>query len=124
MRQIEYVKHGTFQRPRLRGVLLPGGGDWIIQRPDGTMLLDLRGMAKTDDGQLIYLHGRGYFYLPQAAQAKMQAGQTLDWSDQYFRVTLYFETAAGQYAWLNRVLAVGIGEYRNGTVLLTVYEIK
>ena len=33
-RQIFYVRSGTFEGPRLKGELLPGGGDWFLLRPD------------------------------------------------------------------------------------------
>ena len=33
-RYIAYVTGGTFEGPRLKGRVLPGGGDWVIQRPD------------------------------------------------------------------------------------------
>ena len=30
------VVGGTFDGERLRGKVLPGGGDWVTARPDGT----------------------------------------------------------------------------------------
>ena len=49
-RRIIYVKGGTFQGPRLKGEVLPGGGDWLLVRPDGTSELDVRSTLRTDDG--------------------------------------------------------------------------
>src|SRR5258705_11797533 len=33
---------GTFEGPRLRGQVVPGGGDWALFRADGTMSIDVR----------------------------------------------------------------------------------
>ena len=43
------VTGGTFEGPRLRGTVRPGGGDWLLIRPDGTGELDVRGTLETDD---------------------------------------------------------------------------
>jgi hypothetical protein len=37
-------------------------------------------------------------------------GETVDSSEYYFRVAPVFETGAERYAWLNKILAVGVGE--------------
>jgi len=34
-RLVTPVTGGTFKGPRLQGVALDGGGDWLIRRPDG-----------------------------------------------------------------------------------------
>jgi hypothetical protein len=38
------------------------------------------------------------------------AGETVDPSAYYFRVAPRFEAGAERYAWLNNILAVGVGE--------------
>ncbi len=124
VRSIFYVTGGTFVGPRLRGVVLPGGGDWLLERSDGTDVLDIRATLQTDDGQLVYTNYRGYVYFPPRARAKQQAGQQLDWSDYYFRTAPFFETGSEKYAWLNNILAVGVGEIGDGMVAYSVYEIK
>ncbi len=58
-RQILYVRSGTFQGPRMRGELLPGGGDWFLLPPDNVGELDVRATLKTHDGALIYATYRG-----------------------------------------------------------------
>src|SRR5438045_8053055 len=44
---------GSFEGDRLRGKVLPGGGDWVLRRPDGVLDLDLRITLGPDDGALI-----------------------------------------------------------------------
>lgn len=54
-RLIVPVSGGTFAGPRLKGTIVPPGGDWIVQRPDGSRVLDVRILLQTDDGQKIYV---------------------------------------------------------------------
>jgi len=43
----------SFEGPRLRGTVLPGGSaDWLLLRVDGVHELDLRATLRTDDGAL------------------------------------------------------------------------
>ena len=88
------VTGGSFEGDRLRGKVVAGGGDWVTTRPDGTLELDLRVTLETDDGALIYMTFTG----------------VRDDPSHYFRTLPRFETAASQYAFLNRLLAVGVGE--------------
>ena len=47
------IASGHFEGPRLRGKVLPGGGDWTLLRGDGVLELDLRITLTTDDGALV-----------------------------------------------------------------------
>jgi hypothetical protein len=85
---------GSFGGERLRGKVLAGGGDWVTSRTDGTFELDLRVTLETEDGALIYMTFNG----------------VRNDATHYFRTLPRFETAAPAYAFLNRLLAVGIGE--------------
>jgi len=49
-RRIGLVAGGTFEGPKLRGTVLPGGADWIIVRPDGATTLDVRIMSGIGTG--------------------------------------------------------------------------
>src|SRR2546426_12350333 len=51
-RVIAPITGGTFEGPRLRGWVLPGGGDWTLLRSDGVLELDLRITLETDDHAL------------------------------------------------------------------------
>ena len=63
-RRIGLVAGGTFEGPKLRGTVLPGGADWIIGRPDGVTTLDVRIVLQTDDGAAIGLTYRGLRHGP------------------------------------------------------------
>jgi hypothetical protein len=58
-RQIIYIKGGTFEGPMVKGVVLPGGGDWFIRRTDGVVEMDVRAALRTDDDHMIYTYFRG-----------------------------------------------------------------
>src|SRR5258705_11857723 len=53
------IASGHFEGPRLRGRVLPGGGDWTLLRADGVLELDLRVTLETDDGALIHMTSVG-----------------------------------------------------------------
>lgn len=61
-RLIVPVSGGSFAGPRLKGAIVPPGGDWVVQRADGSRLLDVRILLQTDDGQKIYMSWRGIAY--------------------------------------------------------------
>jgi hypothetical protein len=95
---------GSFEGARLRGKVLAGGGDWVTANTDGTFVLDLRVTLETDDGALIHMAFTGI----------------RDDVNHYLRTLPRFETAAPKYAFLNRLLAVGIGEIQpDGPVHVT-----
>ena len=108
-RRILYAKQGTFSGAKLRGELLPGGGDWVLQRQDGIAELDIRFMLRTDDEQLIYVTCDGILDITPEMRERIRAGGEVPPSDYYFRTAVTFETAADKYRWLNRLLAVGVG---------------
>ena len=91
------VTGGSFDGDRLRGKVLPGGGDWVVKRADGVLELDLRVTLETDDGALIHMTFEGI--RDDAAPGAP-----------YFWTLPRFDTAATKYSFLNRLLAVGTGE--------------
>lgn len=117
-RKIGVVREGSFEGPRLRGRLLAGGGDWMLIRPDGVREIDVRVTLQTDDGALIYMTYRGYLVPHETASA--QASQ----EDDYFVVTPYFETSAARYAWLQRVVTIGMGTGRPGGVIYRIFAVR
>src|SRR5436309_2277760 len=46
------VTGGTFAGPKLRGAIVPPGGEWATVRPDGSARADVRLTLQTDDGAL------------------------------------------------------------------------
>ncbi len=104
------ITGGSFDGDRLRGTVLPGGGDWTLKRSDGVLDLDLRITLETDDGALIYMTFTGL-------RDDGAPGAP------YFRTAPRFETAAAKYAFLNRLLAIGTGEIRRDGPVHVIDEI-
>src|SRR5499425_1844797 len=109
-RVIAPIAGGTFEGPRLRGKVLPGGGDWALLRSDGVLELDLRITLETDDGALIYMTSLGLRHGPPDVLAALARGESVDPSKYYFRTSVRFETSAQQYTYLNRMLAISSGD--------------
>jgi hypothetical protein len=104
------VTGGEFEGPRLRGQVLPGGGDWLLLRSDGVLELDLRITLETDDHALISMTFQGLRHGLPDVIAALGRGETVDPATYYFRTLPRFETSTSQYAFLNRIITVGVGE--------------
>ena len=117
------ITEGQFEGPRLRGRVLPGGGDWTLLRSDGVLELDLRLTLQTDDGALIHMTSFGLRHGPAEMIAALGRGERVDPSTYYFRTTPRFETAAPSYAFLNRLLAVSTADRRPEGPVYTIHEI-
>jgi hypothetical protein len=101
------ITGGSFEGERLRGKVLAGGGDWVTAHSDGSFSLDLRVTLETDEGSLIHMTFTG----------------VRDDAHHYFRTAPRFETAAPKYAFLNRLLAVGVGEIRGEGPVHVIEEV-
>jgi hypothetical protein len=123
MRITAPIASGHFEGPRLRGNVLPGGGDWRLLRADGELELDLRLTLETDDGALVHLRSFGLRHGPPDVIAALSRGETVDPSAYYFRTTPRFETGHPKYAFLNRLIAVASGDRRAAGPIYTIDEI-
>ena len=123
-RRILYFKRGEFSGPRLRGELLPGGGDWVLGRGDGVAELDIRMALRTGDGALIYASCAGIFDITPEQRERIAKGGDVDPSTYYFRTAIRFETGAADYRWLNRLLAVGSGRRMPSGMVTEVFALR
>ena len=103
------ITGGTFEGPKLRGVVLPGGADWQTDRADGVTEADALYSIRCDDGTVVIVHNRGVI-----------AGKGV-----YMRTAPRFEAPAGAHAWLNESQFVGsvVGGPRPGTVIIRVFRV-
>jgi hypothetical protein len=123
VRRIFDVTGGSFEGPRLRGKLLPSGGDWILIGPDGYGRLDVRATFETHDGALLYLTYYGVIEMNEKVMAALGKGVPADYGDSYFMTAPRFETGDERYAWLNRVVTVAEGRVIPGAVEYRVYRV-
>ena len=123
-RRIRLVSGGHFMGPKLQGEVLPGGGDWLLLRPDGARTLDVRLTLRTDEGDLIYAISRGILDISPENYQRIAAREEIDPAQYYFRTTPLFEAAAEKLGWLNRVVAVSVGRMTKTTVVQTIYAVR
>lgn len=100
---------GTFEGPKLKGRVLPGGGDTPLADDDGTMRLDIRATLETDDGAFIYFHSQGV-WRADPAQQPPEEGKAAEFGDMYIMSTPRFETGDERYKWLNDFVYVAEGK--------------
>ena len=123
IRQIIYIKGGTFEGPKIKGVVLPGGGDWFVRRADQMVELDVRCVLRTDDNHLIYCCLRGINEMTAEVAIRAISGESIDSSKYYFRVTAVTETGSKKYAWLTRIVAVGVGNLMPAGIQYKIYMV-
>ena len=119
------VTGGRFEGPRLRGTLVPGTtADWLRVEADGTAHMDVRLVLRTEAGQTLYMHYGGVRAGPPEVLARLGRGEAVDPSDYYFRIAVRFETGDPELAWLNRVIAVGVGQRPPAGPTYDVYVVR
>jgi Protein of unknown function (DUF3237) len=119
-RIVVHVTGGQFKGPRIRGRILPSGGDWLLLRPDGIGVVDVRLVLETDDGERIYMVYRGLVNDITGVKEPTK-----------IRTAPTFATSTkGKYAWINAVQAVADGDPTRrpdgglAAVRYSVYELR
>lgn len=123
-RRVFTVSRGDFAGDRLRGeVLAPASSDLVVLRADDSYQLDVRLILRTDDDALILMTYRGVRHASPEVSARISRGERMAASDYYLRTAPFFETSSLKYAWLNKVVSVGVGERQPDAVKYEVFEI-
>jgi hypothetical protein len=122
-RRIIPIEGGEFEGPRIRGQVLPSGADWMLIRPDGVAVIDVRATLQTDDDALIHMRYSGYRHGPAGVMQALADGEDVDPATYYFRIAVILETGAEKYSWLNRIVAVGTGRRIPEGPIYDVYEV-
>ena len=118
-RRIIDIIGGTVAGPKISGTLRPGGADWqMIRRSDGFTDVDARYTIETDSGSIIYVQNIGIRHAPPDVMRRLNAGETVDQSEIYFRAVPKFETGDPELEWLMRSIFICTGErYPNGVII-------
>jgi hypothetical protein len=122
-RNIFIVAGGTFEGPRMRGVIRPGGGDWFLTLANGAGELDVRGTMQTHDGALILVTYHGVLKVAPDVTRRVFAGEDVSPAEYYFRTTPRFETGDERYAWLNTTVTVATGRFGPSWVEYRVFSV-
>lgn len=105
-RQHIAITGGRVDGPRLQGVILPGGSDWVLTRADGASVIDAHYTVLADDGTPIYVHNRGLRVSSPEVLARLRAGEAVAPQEMYFRSAPVFDAPYGPHGWLNDHLFV------------------
>jgi hypothetical protein len=121
-RRIGIVAGGAFEGERLSGEVV-SGNDWQDVRNDDCTKLDVRLLLKTTDGALIVMTYQCLRAGSAEILARLDRGEAIDPAGYYFRFTALFEASVPEYDWLNRIVAIGIGERLADGPHYNVFEI-
>jgi hypothetical protein len=118
------ITGGSVDGPRLRGSVLPGGGDWNSTRGQVSEL-EARYLIRAEDGAVIDIVNRGY-YRPDAGGPDQFDGELrVAEAGHYFRTSPVFRTDAPAHRWLAETVFVGLaraeGEH---LVVIRVYALR
>ena len=107
----------------LDAVILPGGADWQLVRPDGALEIDGRYSARTPGGALLYLQVSGVRSGPPSVLEALLAGDDVDPSAYYFRTAISIETSAPEHAGLEHAVFIASCIREAATVRYTAYRV-
>ena len=122
-RRVVGIVGGTFEGPRMRGTVLPGGADWQIARSDGVLDLDAQYTLEEQGGGRVRVVSRGYRHGPDEVLAALARDEDVDPAQYFFRTIMRFETGAPYLAWLNKTIAVATAERKARHVVLDAYQL-
>ena len=109
-RTIVQLVSGRFEGPRMKASLEAPAADWVSNRADRSVKLDVRFTLRTDDGAAILVTYNGI-------GEPTGTGLSL-------RSAPLFETGDTRYAWLTRVQAVGVGKREGTTITYDIYALR
>jgi hypothetical protein len=122
-RRAFYFDAGSFDGPKLKGRVLPGGGGWSLIRRDDVMEVDARLILETDDNHEICMAWKGLRHGPKEVLDRLYRGEIVDPGAYYFRATPYFETSSEKYGWLNGICSIASGSLSANARTLDVYQV-
>ena len=122
-RRIIDILGGEVHGPRLTGEILPGGADWQIVRPDGTIEVVARYTIRSSTGALIYVQNEGLRVASPEILARMSKGERVPFDSYHFRTAPRFETADPSLQWLQRATFVGVAARTPDRVVIGFHEV-
>jgi hypothetical protein len=119
-----YVSDGEVTGPAIQGKIRPVGGDWVTLRRDGVALLDVRATLETRDGALSLITYPGVIDLGPEGHDRFIRGELPEVAQ--IRTSPRLSTSHPDYAWMNRLHCLGIGEYDSAKNVATydVYAVR
>lgn len=122
-RRIFHFNGGSFEGPKLKGRVLPGGGGWSLIRRDEVLEVDVRLILETDDQHQISTAWKGLRHGPKEVMERLYRGEIVEPGAYYFRATPYFETSSEKYGWMNRICSIASGSLGANARTLEVFQV-
>jgi len=123
-RQIFDVIEGEVTGARLRGRILPSGGDWLLLGTDGVGRLDVRATIETHDGAMIYLSYYGVLHMTGKVMEAIAGKTETQFGETYFYTNPRFETGDPRYTWLNGRFIIAQGRLGQSRVIYRLFEVQ
>ena len=122
-RRIVDILGGEVHGPKLVGEILPGGADWQIVRPDGTIEVVARYTIRARSGALIYVQNEGLRVANPEVLARMSRGERVPFDSYHFRTMPRFETSEPSLKELERATFIGVAARTPDRVAIGFHEI-
>ena len=123
-RRIVPIGRGVVEGPRLKGEIIPGGGDWQAIRSNGVTEVLARYVIRAEDGTMISVVNAGIRRASEPVIRRLLAGERVDPELVYFRAAPTFEVGEGPHAWLTENLFISAGVRRPDSVEIRFYLVR
>ena len=128
-RQLIPITSGTVKGEDLfgnafNGIVLPGGVDSQVIRPNGTCELSARYGVKLDDGRSFYIENNGIRTVPDAYVETVKNGGFVDPSLYYFATKPTFEVFDRSLEWMEKHIFICKATRKPDAVILSYYVIE
>ena len=122
-RRIIDILGGEARGPRFEGEILPGGADWQVVRPDGTIEVVARYTIRAASGALVYVQNDGLRVAAPEIVARMSKGEAVPLDSYRFRTAPRFETSDPALRWLETSTFVGVAARTPDRVAIGFHEV-
>lgn len=103
--------------------IISGGADWQLVREDGSIDIDTRYSARTQEGHHVHLRTAGVRSGSPEVLESLLRGEEVSPADYYFRVAVTIETSAPALRHLERSLFVAVARRSADGVAYTAYRV-
>ena len=125
IRRILPITGGTFEGPKLRGIVLNGGADYQLRNQENTRTeVEAIFTIQTNDSVLIHVRDLGLIIKTKEVIDDLAKGKPFDWNKMYFRTSPKFEAPTdSKYAWLNNAIFISRGVPNKDYVSIQIWEV-
>jgi len=122
-RRIIDILGGTAEGPSFAGEILPGGADWQVVRPDGTIEVVARYSIRSTSGSVVYVQNDGLRVASPEIVTRMSKGEIVPFDSYRFRTAPRFETSDPALKWLETSTFVGVAARTPDRVAIGFHQV-